>query len=91
MVKREDGATKCWKSLKPLADELCRLIVTAPISAQEKKFLALLAVSNFMGVAARLLEDAAPQMKGLPLSEITRGLCELIVHQMELEETRKAH
>lgn len=84
-------AKYCWQEIKPTADELSRIICSAPIPANEKGLLGAYTAAHFFGMAACLLRQSSGELESKSIADISKILMNLLVPMMEQLDIKQRH
>ncbi len=79
---------EAFDSLKDIRADLKKLMISAPMDAQQQTALALLMSAEILGTTAFLMVASHPALKGKPLSAIIGEVSQLIISQMQSDEAR---
>lgn len=82
MSKRAD-VDRTFATMKPLLDNVARLVMDAPISARDRAGLAAMCAAHVLGVAAAAMTKAEPRLASATLPEVARAVADHMVAIVE--------
>ena len=68
-----------------------KLVIEAPLSLDDKKYLGLYAMAHLLGTSCALIQKAAPNLSDKPISAIAEEFMSLLILVMQQQEAKEQH